>query len=67
MRGKGAGPFMADYRNDEKLRAPEFRKTNIDEWRLACDAIATDVYAFEGWDRAYRRVFRERLSAPALP
>ena len=67
MPGKGAGPFMAVYLSDERLRAPEFRKTNTDEWRLACDDIATDIYAFEGWDRAYRRAFRERLPAPVLP
>ena len=67
MPGKGAGPFMADYRGDERLRAPEFRETNTDEWRLACEDLATDVYAFEGWDEAYRRAFRERLPAPALP
>ena len=64
MPGKGAGPFMANYRGDERLRAPEFRETNTDEWRLACDELATDVYAFADWDEVYRRAFRERLPTP---
>ena len=67
MPGTGAGPFMADYRGDERLRTPEFRETNTDEWRWAFEELATDVYAFTGWDEAYQRAFRERLPTPVLP
>ena len=67
MPGRGAGPFMADYRGDERLRTPEFREINTDEWRLAFEELATDVYAFTGWDEAYRSAFRERLPTPVLP
>ena len=65
MPGDGAGPFMAKYLKDPRLASRGFRKRNLKRWREACNEIATVVYAFEDWEKIYRRVFRERLPAPA--
>ena len=67
MPGDGAASFMADYLGDDSLRAPDFRETNTDDWRLACYHIASDVYAFGDWDGVYRRAFLQRLPAFAPP
>ena len=64
MPGPGAGPFLADYLGDKSLRTRGFRSSHPDQWRLACDAAATDVYAFEDWSSLYRRAFGERLPPP---
>lgn len=58
--GDGAGPFMACYLNNQDLGLPGFRRDNPERWREACEKIATDVYAFEDWDRVYRYTFGER-------
>ncbi len=67
MPGDGAGPFMADYLNDPKLKSRDFREKNPKKWREACNKIATDVYAFQDWERVFRHVFGERLPVPAPP
>ena len=67
MPGEGAGPFMADYLDDRRLASSGFRDRHPRRWRSACDEIATDVYAFDDWNRVYRDAFGERLPAPAQP
>ena len=63
MPGEGAGPFMADYLEKPRLAKTGYRDGNLQQWRAACDEIATDVYAFMDWDRIYRKAFGERLPA----
>ena len=64
--GTGRRP-IADYLGDESLKSRKFRSSHPDRWRLACDAAATDVYAFEDWNSLYRRAFGERLPLPPRP
>ncbi len=67
MPGDGAGPFMAKYLVQAELKEPGYRNRNRQQWRAACDQVATDVYAFRDWDRIYLRAFDERLSADSSP
>ncbi len=67
MPGEGAGPFLADYLGDERLRSPQFRTLYPDEWRSACNLVAANVYATDEWDDLYRRTFGERLPLPSPP
>ncbi|MCY4190676.1 MAG: hypothetical protein OXD42_05015 [Rhodospirillaceae bacterium] len=63
MPGDGAGSFMASYLDKPRLATPGYRNTYLMRWRAACDEIATDVYAFRGWERVYREAFGHRLPA----
>ena len=67
MPGQGAGPFLADYLRDERLRSPRFRSLYPGKWRAACEQIAASVYATDEWDDLYRRAFGERLPTPSPP
>ena len=50
MPGVGAGGFMAPYLNQDELAEDGSRANNPQQWRAACDEIATDVYAFRDWE-----------------
>ena len=67
MPREGAGRFMANYLGDPRFANSEFRAKNPQAWRDACDQIATDVYAFEDWDRVYEHTFGEPLPPPSTP
>ena len=67
MPGEGAGPFMADYLGDRRLKSPGYRDRHSRRWRSACDEIATDVYAFKDWNQVYVDTFGDRLPAPTPP
>ena len=67
MPGEGAGPFLADYLGDERLRSPQFRTLYPGKWRAACDRVAANVYATNEWDDLYQRAFGERLPLPSPP
>ena len=59
--GSGAGLFMADYLGDERFRSPTDSNIGDDEWREACEFLATRVYAFKEWGCIYRRAFGDDL------
>ena len=67
MPSEGAGPFMADYLDDPRLADSEFRAQDPQAWRVACERIANDVYAFDDWDGVYRDTFGEPLPPPSPP
>ncbi len=66
MPGKGAGLYMAKYLNNPALALPRFRDRNLDQWRVAFDKVATDVYSFRDWDQVYQETFGQLLPAPAI-
>ena len=67
MPGDGAGPFMADYLGRPELARDGYRDTHLQQWREACEEIATEVYAFGGWDQVYRQAFGQNLPAATPP
>ena len=67
MPGEGAGPFMADYLDDSRLKGSGFRDENREIWRSACGEIASEVYAFDDWDDVYHHTFGESLPAYTPP
>lgn len=67
MPSEGAGSFIASYLDDPRFNADDFRETDKQAWRVACDRIAADVYAFDDWDRVYEDAFGEPLPPPKAP
>ena len=67
MPGPGAGSFMADYLGRPRLARHGYRDSHPQQWRAACEEIATDVYAFPEWDQVYREAFGHRLPAATPP
>ena len=67
MPSEGAGPFMATYLDDPRFNDDDFRETNPQAWRDACNRIARDVYAFDDWDQVYKDTFGEPLPPSGPP
>ena len=63
--GVGAGNFMAKHLQWNELSNRDFKVNRPEEWRSACDRIATDIYKFRDWEQVYRKAFGESL--PTFP
>ena len=63
--GVGAGNFMAKHLQWNELSNRDFKVNRPEEWRSACDRIATDIYKFRDWEQVYRKAFGEFL--PTFP
>ncbi len=57
--GRGAGVFLADRFGEPRLREKNARRTYPDLWRRLFERAAEEIYAYQGWDNLFQRVYRQ--------
>ena len=55
----GAGPYLAEYFNDQRLAENNAKKRYPNLWRRASDLAKQSVYAFKSWPEVYEEVFEQ--------